>query len=126
MTPRMRVQKCNPQLATQLAICELYVDDTPRFFDTVGRAITFNNCGGLFRSTQCEVYFWVGACTSLYAGVIFVTTNPFSTARFSTCESRQMPFAWKRLTTWAPSIGCKACANLVVGGVGVIIVMLSR
>jgi hypothetical protein len=40
MTPRMRVQKCNPQLATQLAICELYVDDTPRFFDTVGRAIT--------------------------------------------------------------------------------------
>jgi len=44
MTPRMRVQKCNPQLATQLAICELYVDDTPRFFDTVGRAITFNNC----------------------------------------------------------------------------------
>jgi hypothetical protein len=121
MTPRMRVQKCNPQLATQLAtqlaICELYVDDTPRFFDTVGRAITvwwpfsFN--------TLCEVYFWVGACTSLYAGVIFVTTNPFSTARFSTCESRQMPFAWKRLTTWfgyafSASIGCKACANLVV------------
>jgi hypothetical protein len=94
MTLRMRVQKCNPQLATQLAICELYVDDTPRFFDTVGRAITqCNNCGGLFRSTLCEVYFWVGACTSLDAGVIFVTTNPFSTARFSTCESRVAPDA---------------------------------
>jgi hypothetical protein len=117
MTPRMRVQKCNPQLATQLAICELYVDDTPLF----RHGWACNNCGGLFRSTQCEVYFWVGACTSLYAGVIFVTRNPFSTARFSTCESRVAPDAIcvETLTTWfgyafSASIGCKACANLVV------------
>ena len=120
----MRVQKCNPQLATQLAICKLYVDDTPRFFDTVGRAVTVV-AFFVQHSAKCSI-FGCGACTSLHACVSFVTTNPFSTARFSTCESRQMPFAWKRLTTWAPSIGCKACANLVVGGVGVIIVMLSR
>ena len=43
----MRVQKCNPQLATQLAICKLYVDDTPRFFDTVG-PFSFNTVPSVF------------------------------------------------------------------------------